>query len=251
MRGWTWGGGDLGAGVIPKFVVFYRFYSIFMYLNAITGYQEYLIDVLSKFGYIYNESDVDFTSPTRSVPPTAVYIEFVYVRFRFISSWLLPFDSKSSQNSRCRCSKKKKKKKKDRNTSRSNMNFLIGVPNTEYTRCPVGWWGEAKVSCNWYWLVAGQGLLSLQQVKVEGWFYFFCFFTFIHFPFSHVPLFHLLYYLLSLFSLSLGDDTTWPTRVDASLNPNSVKSITCCQVTKHGPFTDLRTNKNSVSVVRE
>ena len=35
-----------GAGVIPKFVVFYRFYSIFMYLNAITGYQEYLIDVL-------------------------------------------------------------------------------------------------------------------------------------------------------------------------------------------------------------
>ena len=27
------------------------------------------------------------------------------------------------------------------------MNFLIGVPNTEYTRCPVGWLGEAKVSC--------------------------------------------------------------------------------------------------------
>ena len=36
----------LGAGVIQKFVVFYRFYSIFMYFNAITGYQEYLIDVL-------------------------------------------------------------------------------------------------------------------------------------------------------------------------------------------------------------
>ena len=27
------------------------------------------------------------------------------------------------------------------------MNLLIGVPNTEYTRCPVGWLGEAKVSC--------------------------------------------------------------------------------------------------------
>ena len=27
------------------------------------------------------------------------------------------------------------------------MNFLIGVPNTEYTSCPVGWLGEAKVSC--------------------------------------------------------------------------------------------------------
>ena len=46
-RGKRGGGREiLGAGVIPKFVVFYRFYSIFMYLNAITGYQEYLIDVL-------------------------------------------------------------------------------------------------------------------------------------------------------------------------------------------------------------
>ena len=34
----------------------------------------------------YNESGVDFTSPTRSVPPTVVYIDFVYVRFQFISS---------------------------------------------------------------------------------------------------------------------------------------------------------------------
>ena len=41
------GGGReiLGAGVTPKFVVFYRFYSIFMYFNAITGYQKYLIDI--------------------------------------------------------------------------------------------------------------------------------------------------------------------------------------------------------------
>ena len=45
-RGGGGGWGGVGAGVIPKFVVFYRFYSIFMYLNAITGYQEYLIDVL-------------------------------------------------------------------------------------------------------------------------------------------------------------------------------------------------------------
>ena len=29
--------------------------------------------------------------------------------------------------------------------------------------------------------------------------------------------------LLSLFSLSLGDDTKWPTRVDVSLNPNTHK----------------------------
>ena len=47
------GTGEEGAGVgkflgrvLPKFVVFYRFYSIFMYFNAITGYQTYLIDVL-------------------------------------------------------------------------------------------------------------------------------------------------------------------------------------------------------------
>ena len=43
------GGGGMeifGAGVLPKFVVFYRFYSIFMYFNTITGYQKYLIDVL-------------------------------------------------------------------------------------------------------------------------------------------------------------------------------------------------------------
>ena len=56
----------------------------------------------------------------------------------------------------------------DKDLRCSNMNFLIGLPNTEYTRCPVGCWGEAKVSCNGYWLIAGQGLLSLQQVKVEG-----------------------------------------------------------------------------------
>ena len=29
--------------------------------------------------------------------------------------------------------------------------------------------------------------------------------------------------LLSLFSLSLGDDTKWPSRVDVSLNPNTIK----------------------------
>ena len=29
--------------------------------------------------------------------------------------------------------------------------------------------------------------------------------------------------LLSLFSLSLGDDTKWPSRVDMSLNPNTIK----------------------------
>ena len=31
--------------------------------------------------------------------------------------------------------------------------------------------------------------------------------------------------LLSLFSLSLGDDTKWPSRVDVSLNPNTISHI--------------------------
>ena len=81
--------------------------------------------------------------------------------------------------------------------------------------------GEAKASCvlvtgasNTYWLTAGRGLMSLQQVRVEGVrFYFFCFLNFIHFPFSPDPLFHFLYYLFYLFSLSLGDDIKWPTSI--------------------------------------
>ena len=62
----------------------------------------------------------------------------------------------------------------------------------------------------------------------------FLFLLFLHFhscsSFFPVPLFHLLYPLFSplfsllfLFSLSLGDDTKWPSRVDVSLNPNTVK----------------------------
>ena len=32
--------------------------------------------------------------------------------------------------------------------------------------------------------------------------------------------------LLSFFSLSLGDDTKWPTRVEVSLNPNTINQKT-------------------------
>ena len=40
------GGGReiLGRGLYQN-LLFYRFYSIFMYFNAITGYQKYIIDV--------------------------------------------------------------------------------------------------------------------------------------------------------------------------------------------------------------
>ena len=94
-----------------------------------------------------------------------------------------------------------------------------------------GWVRQrCRVSCvtgasNWYWLTDGQGLLSLQQVTVEGGlFLFLCFFTVIHFHFSPVPsLSSPLLSLLSLFSLSLRDDTKWHTKVGVSLNPQSVK----------------------------
>ena len=41
-----------------------------------------------------------------------------------------------------------------------------------------------------------------------------------HSFFLHCP--SLLSHFLSLFYLSLGDDTKWPTRVDVSLNPNTI-----------------------------
>ena len=84
-----------------------------------------------------------------------------------------------------------------------------------------GWLGEAKVSSSWCWFTVGEGLLSLQQVRVEG--EFFLFLLFLHFhSFSFHPCPSLSSPLLSLFSLSLGDDTKWPTRVDVSLNPNTI-----------------------------
>ena len=53
-------------------------------------------------------------------------------------------------------------------------------------RCPVAFVTGAP---NWYWLTVGQGLLSLQQVRVEGGCcYFFCSFTFFHFPFTSLVL---------------------------------------------------------------
>ena len=73
------------------------------------------------------------------------------------------------------------------------------------------------------------------SIKVEGeCFYFFCFFPFIPVPLSSLSISFIssaisflsfsapLLSLLSLFSLSLGDDTKWPTRVDVSLNPNTI-----------------------------
>ena len=98
----------------------------------------------------------------------------------------------------------------------------------------MGWSGGAKVSCilrqrsvqlilAYSWarpaiLVAGKGRWGI-----------FLFLLFLHFhSCSFLPcpsLSSLQLSLLSLFSLSLGDDTKWPTRVDVSLNPNTINMI--------------------------
>ena len=95
-----------------------------------------------------------------------------------------------------------------------------------------GWVRQrCRVSCvtgvsNWYWLTVGHGLLSSKQVWVEGeCFYFFCFFTFIHFPLSPSFSSPLLSFLF-LISLSLGDDTKWPIRIDGTLNPSTMSNDT-------------------------
>ena len=60
-----------------------------------------------------------------------------------------------------------------------------------------------------------------------GYFYIFIFsVSSLSFLFLVLPcptLSSLLLSLLSLFSLSLGDDTKWPTRVDVSFSPNTIK----------------------------
>ena len=98
-----------------------------------------------------------------------------------------------------------------------------------YLRLP-GWLGEVKVlcilhhwgvqlilTCSW----ARPAILAAGKGRGEM-FLFLLFFTVIHFPFSFLPYPSLSSPLLSLFSLSLGDDTKWPSRVDVSLNSNTI-----------------------------
>ena len=93
-----------------------------------------------------------------------------------------------------------------------------------------GWSGGAKVLCilpHWgvQLILAYSWARPAILVVGKGRGGMFLFLLFLHFhscsSFFPVPLFHLLYSLLSLFSLSLGDDTKWPSRVDVSLNPNT------------------------------
>ena len=95
----------------------------------------------------------------------------------------------------------------------------------------MGWSGGAKVLCilhHWgvQLILAYSWARPAILVVGKGRGGMFLFLLFLHFhscsSFFPVPLFHLLYSLLPLFSLSLGDDTKWPSRVDVSLNPNTI-----------------------------
>ena len=74
----------------------------------------------------------------------------------------------------------------------------------------------------WDWLTAGQILLFLQQVMVEGECFYISFvsslafiFLFLSWPSLSWPLYYLFCFSSSFI---LGDDTKWPTRIDLSLN---------------------------------
>ena len=94
------------------------------------------------------------------------------------------------------------------------------------------WSGGAKVLCilhHWgvQLILAYSWARPAILVVGKGRGGMFLFLLFLHFhscsSFFPVPLFHLLYSLFYLFfSLSLGDDTKWPSRVDMSLNPNTI-----------------------------
>ena len=101
-------------------------------------------------------------------------------------------------------------------------------------RCRVSYFTEAS---NWYCPTVGEGLLFLQQVRVGGGVFIssvfslsFIFLSLLSLPFISI--------FLSLFSLSLGDDTKWPIRVDVSLNPNTIKKTMCGMWRKICPACD-------------
>ena len=113
------------------------------------------------------------------------------------------------------------------------VSCFTGASNWYWLTAGEGLLTLCRVSCftgasNWYWLTAGEGLLTLQLLRVEGvvgrgeYFYFFCFFTFISFPLSPLFLSFISSTISSISSFSLGNDTKWPTRVDVSLNQDTI-----------------------------
>ena len=95
-----------------------------------------------------------------------------------------------------------------------------------------GWSCVAKVSC----ILCHRGIqlilayswarpAILLTGKGIGGMFLFCFFTSFLFLFCPCSSLSSPLSLLSLFCLSLGDDTKWPTRVDVSLNTNTINQF--------------------------
>ena len=103
-----------------------------------------------------------------------------------------------------------------------------GQPSECFRGGEGGWVRQrCRISCvtrasNWYWLTVRQGLLSLQQVWVEGECFYFCFFTFV---FLFLPCPSPLLSLLSLFSLSLGDNKKMTHNVCPVIKPQHNQSM--------------------------
>ena len=93
----------------------------------------------------------------------------------------------------------------------------------ERQRCHISCVTRASI---WYWLTVGQTCYSCSRCGRGGMFLFLLFLHFHSFSsFFPVPLIHLLYYLFWLSSPSLWEDSKWPTRVDVSLNPNTINQL--------------------------
>ena len=118
-------------------------------------------------------------------------------------------------------------------SSVSSLSFLLRfLPCPSHLFYGVVEWAKVSCSfCHWGTLVilaySWARCAALAAGKGRGWMLLFLLFLhFLSFPsFFTIPLFHLIYYLFYLFTLSLGDDTKWPTRVDVSLNTNTINHL--------------------------
>ena len=144
---------------------------------------------------------------------------------------------KSSKSWKDRWKNKDKLRDREKNKDRkwwSKERFVDKLP---------GWSGGVKVSC----ISRHRGIqlifayswarpAILVSRKGKGGMFFISSVSSLSLLFLFLPcpsLSYPLLSLLSLFSLSLGDNTKWPTRVDMSLNPNTIKILSFIFVSMH------------------
>ena len=126
---------------------------------------------------------------------------------------------------------------------KNHLFFSVSVLYSNIFTIQWGWLGEANVSC----ILCHQGIQLLlvyswarPAILAEGkgrrgMFSFPLFLHFHSFPLSHLCLSFIFSTISSIFSLSLGGNTKWPTRVDVSLKPDTVNYHTVNFSAKNGP----------------